>query len=182
MPQFVDESYQAGAYLYVVAAAGVVGDLPEIRLTLKQALPKRVPRFHWRNESEASRQQMLERIVELGVVGRAYVGRNVAKQERARTQCLERLLWDMKERAEDEMVFETRRRHGDQRDRMTIIRSQKRGAASERLHYTFSQPGEEPLLWLADALAGAVSATLAGRGDYIDLLPSEHLMVIEVDP
>jgi hypothetical protein len=93
------------------------------------------------------------------------------KESRARAKCLERLLWDLRDQGIDQLVFESRERHNDRKDRLTIVRAQQVGATPKLLGYDFRRPHDEPLLWLPDAVAGAV-ATRAVGGDptYVDAL------------
>lgn len=53
------------------------------------------------------------------------------------------------------------------KDRQTIIQAKQ---AAESLIYRFERPDAEPLLWLPDAVAGAVSAAEAQERRYLDLL------------
>lgn len=170
MHAYVDESLRQGpAGLYVVATVVVTDELDRARDVARSVLLRRQPRYHWRAESEPQRQRMLEAIVGLGVTVRAYACRPVApsKTERARALCLDRLLWDL--HADDELgdvaelVLESRREHNDRKDRKIIAAAQRANRAPAGLRYLHAQPSAEPLLWLPDAAAGAVSAHVAGE-------------------
>lgn len=84
------------------------------------------------------------------------------RQERARRKCLERLLWELTELGTRDVLLESRQERRDVHDRKAIAAAQQRGAIPADLRYSFGRPDQEPLLWLADAVAGVVSAARAG--------------------
>jgi hypothetical protein len=174
MHAYIDEAIrQNGDGLYVVAAVIVAPiDLDRARRAALGVPKAGQRRFHWHNESEAQRLLMLQTIRALDLRVRAYqVAASARKLERARALCIERLVWDLVELDIDELTFETRQAHNDARDRRTVIHAQKAGVAPGELHYGFERPEAEPLLWLADASAGAVTAALAGeRGAYLEAI------------
>ena len=80
----------------------------------------------------------------------------------------------------DRLVFETRQEHNDAKDRRAILRAQKAQVAPNNLSYVFQAPEAEPLLWLADAAAGAVAAALCGQTDaYVKALAGA-LAIVDV--
>ena len=173
MTAYVDESLRQGhGSLYVVAAAVVTAEPDAAREAARSVLVRRQPRFHWRNESEKRRRRMLEQMHGLGVDARIYMCRPIAprREAGARALCLNSMLWDLWHSDVDELVLETRQEHNDRVDRRTILAAQKAKRASPALAYRFDQPTTEPLLWFADALAGAASADAADGGSYLELL------------
>lgn len=186
MNAFVDESIRAGeGGVYLVAAVVVTDvDLDEARHRVRSVIPRRQPRFHWRDENETLRRRMLAAIVELEPTVLSYacvpVGR---RQDRARALCLNRMLWDLKELGAASVTFESRESHNDRKDARTIERAKRAGAAAADLEYAFRRPLEEPLLWAADALAGVASARVANVGGVaFDELPEGFLAVHRVAP
>jgi hypothetical protein len=178
---FVDESMRAGG-LYVVAAVIVPGDLDNARQAVKSVLLPHQPRFHWRAESDEQRHRMLEQVRALSTAAPAYVCRSVSRRERARRLCLDRLLWDLIGRDVDLLVFESRQARNDHKDQKAIADAQRAKRAPLELRHVFERPHREPLLWLPDAVAGAV-ATAVGDGvdDYLVRL-GEHVRVIDITP
>lgn len=70
------------------------------------------------------------------------------------------------------MVIESRQEHNDRKDRREILGAQRAGVASEGLRYRHARPKDEPLLWLPDALAGAIGTSIAdGDQELLRLLP-----------
>ena len=169
--------------LYVVAAAVVAEDLDDARAAARAVLLRRQHRFHWRVESERQRLRMLGALVDVAERVMAYTCQPIptSKQDRARAQCLKRLLWDLRDLDVDELVFESRDEHNDRKDRRTIVRAQNAQAAPKLLGYDFRRPQEEPLLWLPDAAAGAVAMqTAEGITRFAGLL-GDRLVVTAVD-
>ncbi len=173
MTAFVDESLRQGPNgLYVIAAVVVTLDFDAARDAARSMLLRGQHRFHWRDENDRRRRLMIDRISELGVGCRAYVCRPVAvrREPRARALCLNGLLWDLWQDDVVELVIESRQEHNDRRDRRTIVGAQRAQRAHPDLSYRFAWPEVEPLLWLADAVAGAVSAAVGERADYTNAL------------
>lgn len=164
---FVDESVQDGvAGIYVVGCVIVPNTECD---ELRQRFEAKV-RFHFHSEGEQERVAMLKSIGSCGLATVGYVHRGLPNgQPRARALCFNRLLWDLKEWGVDEVVFESRQSHNDRADRIIIIAAQKAGIASTSLSYEWNTPLGDPLLWTADAIAGAVAAHV-GRGRYSALL------------
>jgi hypothetical protein len=71
------------------------------------------------------------------------------------------------------LVFESRQEARDTRDRQTIVTARKARLISRSLTHSFARPLEEPLLWIPDAIAGAVGAALVEEDrSYVEHLPS----------
>lgn len=165
MNAYVDESIRASpSGLYLVAVAVVPpDDVTQARRRLRSAIPRRQPRFHWRDEALPRRTAMLEMIAELGITALAYATATPGRQDRARALCIEEMLWGLKELGASRVVFESRQARNDRKDARTIEQAKRAGRASPALEYDFRRPQEEPLLWVPDALAGVASAHVAGE-------------------
>ena len=82
---FIDESARVRPEgLYVVAAAVVTEDLDRARSATRAVVPRRQPRFHWRDESERQRLRMIDALPEIAERIMAYICRPIpgSKQER----------------------------------------------------------------------------------------------------
>lgn len=171
---YVDESLRlTGEGRYVLAGVVVPDErVAEVRAALRAAVPPRMRRYHWRKESAASRAHLCHTVARLDVDAVAVTGPvDPTRQERARRQCLLRLLWELAERGVTNVVFESRRA-ADASDRRLIEHAQRAGWPRPA-QYRFAQPDAECLLWLPDVVAGAVARAL-GDGDptYLTLLGS----------
>ncbi len=187
MIAFVDESFRSSPTgLYLVAAAVVVDDQADaLRARVRSVIPPKQRRFHWHDESDRLRFRMLQEIARLDLVVLAHACRPATpvKQERARALCLQSMLWELHERKVGELVLESRQERNNVRDRATIAQTQRAGGAASDLRYRHAVPLTEPLLWVADAIAGTVSAKLSETDDrYLAVLPEELVFVTEIEP
>ncbi len=183
---YVDESVREGPKgSYYLMTAGVVlrADVDTAATMLKKLLLPRQDRFHWRNERDPERRlAMLDVITELGLgafVSWDYPVGN-KRQEPARGRCLTSLVTDLGREGVEEVVIEAREtRQLDRQDALTISAAREAGLVPESLTYRFGRPKEEPLLWVADAIAGAVGEQLVGRTSrYHDVLVGAKLLVL----
>lgn len=165
---YIDESARAstsGGFYLVAAAVLDVSSQTGIERALREALGRRRQRFHWRDESEKVRLCFLEAVAAQQLCGRlAAAGLSIARrQEKARESALWSLMPQLELLGVREMVLESREQSLNRRDRRTIGSIQRAGMAAE-ISFRFGLPKEEPLLWIADALAGAASAARATTG------------------
>lgn len=179
---YVDESARQGpeGVYYLVTAGVVVGaDADNARRALAKLHPPQ-GRFHWRQEGERGRVAMLEAMAELGVA--AFVTWDYPignkRQEQARRRCLTTLLDDLRHEGVDKLVIERRHQALDNADRQTILDARHAGLAPPDLEYHFAAPHEEPLLWVPDAIAGAVGMHLAGNSTYYHRLHLGTVLVV----
>src|SRR5258708_18320057 len=90
----------------------------------------------------------------------AYVARAPwRKHEMARGQSLALILRNHCMTA-SELIIESREAHRDRYDRQVIPHARQRAVISPNAELTFAAPPHEPLLWAADALAGATLASV----------------------
>lgn len=180
---YLDESLRQGPDgFYLVAAVVLAQNTDEARNAVKDLLLRRQQRFHWRDETEAQRLRMLDRIAELGLPLFSYRCPILPRSERSRALCLNRLLWDLLDHDIDELVLESRGDANDQHDRQTVVTAQKAGRAPQDLVYRHERPEKEPLLWLPDAVAGAVASSLYDSASrYLKPL-RDQLSITEVRP
>ena len=161
MLAFADESSRTGdGVIYLIALVMVPSHRTvELRGLLRGMLPAGQRRFHWRSDNRRLRGAMLDAIHVAGLQSAVFVKKPTVRtnQRRCRALCLEAALWHVKSIEIAELVIESRGAQ-DQDDRRTVVTAQKAGNSDPTLRYSFARPLEEPLLWLPDAIAGAVSA------------------------
>jgi hypothetical protein len=87
------------------------------------------------------------------------------------------LLDDLADKGITELVLESRQAANDVMDKEVIAAARRAGRISTDLVYGHQRPSEEPLLWLADALAGAVMARVRGDPGYLASLPATRLVL-----
>lgn len=177
---FVDESYRgtsdgSGVYLFAVVELPPEAE-EDLRADLRRALPGRVSRFHWRDDKDSVREKpatILARSAAVShVLFRCHVDRR--RQERARQHALWNLVVGMRERGTAEAVFEARERRQNDKDATTLSAIVSAGVGGPDFRFTFGRPGDEPLLWLPDTLAGMAGTRLTRPGPHwFDELYSE---------
>lgn len=186
---FVDESFRRrhrhNDNLYLLVAVLIPRDASdEAARAVRQLLLSGQRRFHWRDERRARRHDMIDTLAKLrplDVIAFAFCARALTgkKQHQARVKCLWNLLSHLQQHGVSQVVFESRQEALNARDRREIISAQHAGVASAELLYRFDLPMEEPLLWIPDALCGAVGTHLAGGDDQFWQRLPEGLCTIE---
>ncbi len=158
---------------YILAAALVIDtreeDLREMMLGLR--LPGQV-KLHWRSENFRRRLRIArtiaaEEVEHLVVVRSAHTAE---AGERRRRKCLEHLLYELARMRIDHVVFESRGQADDRRDLELLDTMRRKHLLPRPLHVDHRRGREEPLLWVADAVCGAVSEQRCGNPAHYRLL------------
>ncbi|RQN02022.1 hypothetical protein EHW97_14805 [Aeromicrobium camelliae] len=163
---WVDESMhapqagQSGMYLLASAIADPDGCEP-VRERLVKLLPKGKTRLHWRDEDEKLRASISAAVGDcdlshLVVVGAEY---RPDSQERARRRCMDRLLFELENFGVSGVVFESRTQSLNKKD-LEMVAALRGQGRLKSLRVDFGLPSEEPMLWVPDAVAGAVGLDL----------------------
>ena len=183
---WVDESVIVGGDdrpgAYTLAAVIAEDDAIEgLRDDLRALTERKIVRLHWVAESTKRRDLIVETVAALGVVAIVVVGSPVhrQKQERARRCCLERLLYELDQLGVSQAWLESRAPAQNKRDRSLVDSARRKGLLSHRTSIEFARPLQEPMLWLPDAVAGAVTAANLGEQRWL-LALSELVAVHQV--
>ncbi len=182
----IDESY--ASHSRGVYAVGAVVLSPRQRKELRKiARDLRLPgqqRLHHHDERAERRQAVIEKIGGLDLKAVVAVATPVSnrKQDRARERCLLSLTQALTDTGVGELIIESRSERNDRHDRATITGAQRSGSIPQNVSYGFRRPGDEPLLWLADFVVGAITADyrLGGHGEVPAL--GRVLTVMHVPP
>jgi hypothetical protein len=156
----IDESNSStGPGLYVLAAVlvplRVAGGL---RASLRALLLPKQQRLHWTKESQRRRLKTLQLVVDSAVLRYAYVTRAPWRQhESVRSRSLGLILRNHCAAA-TQLVIESREAHRDRHDRQVVADARRNAILSHNVEVGFMEPRDEPLLWAADAIAGATLA------------------------
>jgi hypothetical protein len=176
---WVDESVVVGAVgqsgTYTMAA--VVTDnarCEDLRRELTDLSIKPGVRLHWVGESVKRRDLIAEAIARMDIASILTAGTPMerSRQERARRCCLERLLYELDRFGVSETWLESRRSVQDRRDLQLIDSARRKRVISQELKVRFARPAEEPLLWLPDAVAGAMSSAVVGEERWLAAMDS----------
>lgn len=98
-----------------------------------------------------------------------HLSERMRKTERCRRKCLETLYLEMSGMGIHDLTLEHRSESQNARDRAHIVALQGQGL-DRQLRIDHVRGGDEPLLWIADILLGAVNAASQGRPDHLEAL------------
>lgn len=161
----MDESRRGQRYLLACASVEI-HRVAEVRRQLQSLVVAPRRRIHFNSEPVARRRWLLERFDGFPVrvvVTETVIGHH-QREYTARALLLTRLVEELQATGVTRLVIESRDA-GDRDDRRVIDAVRRSEPA---LVYEHFLPGQEPLLWLADAYAWAVGA---GR-PWSDLVPN----------
>ena len=174
---YVDESMrhprrgETGAY--VLAATMLADtDVEQVRQEVLNLSTASGLRFHWREEMRNRRSEAVGLVKRLPALHQVVVETPLdpSRQERCRRLCLHRLLFDLDAHGVAVVVMETRTRSLNGKDTSAIDAWRSQGLINRTTRVSHADPAAEPLLWLPDIVAGAVSASEAGNPRWADEL------------
>jgi len=102
------------------------------------------------------------------------------RTERARRRCLERLLLELENAGVAEVVIESRAPSQNHSDLLMIMALRKSRTISKAITVNWRPSHQEPLLWAADAVVGAITWWIDGRGAGFECL-EDHVKVVCID-
>lgn len=146
---FVDESKSKGYTM--VAAVVVSGDQVALRRDVRALVLPGQRRLHFTSESDSRRRQILATLERLGV--RAHVVHSEHKQQAAgRGECLRDLVALAAREGHDRLVLE-RDESIERGDKRVLYEAVHQLGVGDRISYAHETAHQEPLLWIADAIA-----------------------------
>ncbi len=182
---WVDESgsdHVADPGTYVLAAAiGRQETEGSIRAQMSSLRLPGQAKLHWRAEDHRRRTLITRAVSECDlehlVVVRAGALHN--RPERRRRKCLERLLYELERRIVHDVVLESRGPADDRRDiqMLNALRGQQRLTGPLRLTHAVGR--HEPMLWVPDAVCGAVTSARTGTNIHQEML-APRLTLLEI--
>ena len=182
----VDEAMVVrGSTGYLLAAVVITDDRRAVVRSAAQRITPRRRRFHFHDEEDRERRAMLQLIAAEALEAHAVVAAPCPLREREaiRQRLLVELAVAVATRPAVELSVESRDARNDRRDRITLVQARRDGLIPEDLAYVHRRPTDEPLLWLADGLAGAARAGLLLRDStWLHILPTGLLRVRRLSP
>lgn len=157
---------------YLIAAALLFDEaVDESRHAMSRLQSRSEPKVHWRADSPARHHQVVGVLKEMPVEGFVVV-RNSAGEapERRRRKCLERLLPELDNLGCQALTLESRGRADDRRDMNMVAALRAQRVLSAGLRVDHLAGPKDPLLWLADALCGAVADHRRGETAYLNAI------------
>lgn len=181
----VDESSPqntAGGITYVVAIAAVFEPTRAIADLSRLFVADRRRPFHWEREGTVARTRIIEIAAEAGVVASAHyshVGRR--GQAQARRSILARLAVDIAADGVDHLIIEASDAATIGRDRRVLLDSFRQAGG---VPFTYDWRSKaEPLLWIADAIAGAVAEYVVGKdATWWEMLSARGIVTLRPHP
>lgn len=173
---YVDESesnqrLDPGTYIF---AATLVEDehADDVRQAMTAMRPSERWKLHWHDETPRTRLAVIKAIVELPALHLVVVRKvhPVEPTERRRRKCLTRLAYELAGRRVLHIVAEARERKSNSRELQFVKQLRARGLVDRDLRMFHIQGSDEPILWAADAIAGAMVAARMGERRYLELL------------
>ncbi|MGW5053123.1 hypothetical protein [Actinokineospora sp. NPDC004072] len=184
---FVDESFlecDAGDGFYIVAAAVIEPAAQAAARQVMVALLDRSSRekLHWNEMNHDRQMRAAAAVAALAGFHVVAIGTPVPRrrQDRARARCLERLVTELHGVDVTAVLAESRTPTLDARDLRTVIGARYNLPKGSRFHLDHRPGRAEPLLWVADIVAGAVRLHRGGDSRCRDLLAGS-LVEIEID-
>ncbi|MGB8019922.1 MAG: hypothetical protein WCF04_01700 [Candidatus Nanopelagicales bacterium] len=160
---WVDESMRLTPHEGTYILAAVVCDptcTDDTRDQMRALLLRGQSRLHWHDERNDRRSTIAASIASIDMAALVVVGTPVAtaKQERARRLCMEVLLPRLGNLGVNLVWLESRTPALNQADSRMVRALRGKQLIPRALRVESARPTEEPMLWIPDALAGAVNA------------------------
>ena len=167
---------------YILAAVVTLDeDLDAMRQAMMALRLAGSAKVHWRTDSDTRHRKIVADICQLPVAG-VVVIRQVSGEDskRSRRKCLEVLLAELQEFGCRSLTLESRGRADDRRDVETTRHLQRRRQRGSDVRLFHEVGPKEPLVWIADALCGAVVQDRCGSPANLAQL-AQHLDIRVVD-
>jgi len=160
--------------MYVLAAA-VIGPAVSVAartLMLRLRGSRSTAKLHWSQMDRIQRKAATEEIAAVDGLHLIAIGSPVPRrrQERARATCLAALVPELSGVGVRHMRMEARTLVLDQRDVKTVVGARYALPKGAQLRIDHARGCDDPLLWVADILAGAVRTHYDGDPTYRDIL------------
>lgn len=164
---WADESMRFGLTggLYLLAAVQVPdADVDEVRRALRTMTMRGQKKIRWNGESSRRRARLSSFLAALDIQAVVVAGApaDPKRQERARAQCLEHLVLHLSTGSSRHIVMERRQARLDARDLRLVERLRGGQQIRPDLRVEVADPREEPMLWIADFVAGIAGDALTG--------------------
>lgn len=168
--------------IYSMAAAVVKNsDCADLRDQMRALWP-RPGKLHWRDQTNSQRDASIKvvasmQLAHVAVVSGPLDGR---RQERARAKTLETLAWELNRRTVTTLTLEKRTPSQAQIDDRLVARLRGSKVITTDLRVSFVLGPQEPLLWIADQVLGAMNEAAAGNRRWSECLEG-FIQRIDVD-
>lgn len=154
-----------GTYVFGAVITDGVKAEDNARDILRQLLLPGQRKTHWRDESDKRRDQIIEALCECGLDGVVVtrVGPLDERNERRRRKCFEHFAEQLIRRDVWNLCLESRGAEADKLDLDVLLSFKSAHIIPNRFYLDHIPGADDPLLWAADAVCGAIVATRIGQ-------------------
>ena len=178
---YVDESIHVEPGICVVGVAVVEAGMEDaVRASLAAVLPRGAKRLHWQQNSTPLRLDSALAVAENVVEARAYVSYfdHQRRGDAARERCLVHMIADLGGLPYETVTIDRRSPHQDTRDLVALNGQCVRLRLPRPPRIVHDGTLTEPLLWLADTVAGAVAEHIQSGDDAFVRMFGHRLAVV----
>ncbi|WP_158685468.1 hypothetical protein [Microbacterium halophytorum] len=138
------------------------------RNALRRSLPAGARKLHWTNLDPARQGKVVSDLLGLSLMHFVAVRKTTIHEtpERSRRACIEVLLYELSQVGVDRAVFESRGKSDDVRDRKMLDALRNKRVVDRNFRIDHMPGPAEPLLWIADAVCGAVCESIQNGGEH----------------
>lgn len=168
--------------VYLLAAVVLdPGRVAEVREQANELLLLGQVKAHWRNDTDDRHDTVIESVAAMAIKSIVVVreGPPDERAERRRRKCLERFIHELEQNGCEHLTLESRGRADDRNDR-TLLDTMRARKLSSLLRLDHKPGPADPLLWLPDAICGAVVAARTGEPRWLDALEN-CVQIIEIN-
>jgi hypothetical protein len=182
---FADESFREDSVrgVYVLAATVLEYETQEPTRALMRHLlgSRRTGKLHWHEMDRLQRKDATHRVADIEGIHVVALGTPVPRrrQERARAACLTALVGALHGLGVQHLLIEARSAKLNRRDVATVRGARFALPKGSQFRVDHVPGSVEPLLWVADIVAGAVRASIQGNSAQVELL-GERVHVLNV--
>lgn len=135
-------------------------------------------KLHWTAERESRRRRIVSAIASLEPMNFivAHLSQRQAKTERFRRKCLETLYYELAGAEVYPVTLGSRGPSQDKNERAHIVALQAQGL-DKGVRIQHLRGGEEPLLWIADAVLGSLNSAYRGESAHFEVL--QHTIMLK---
>ncbi|SFT71368.1 hypothetical protein SAMN04487904_106144 [Actinopolyspora lacussalsi subsp. righensis] len=145
--------------------------------------PRSVAKLHWNEMDRSQQRRVAKRLADFDGLHVVVTGEPVPRrrQERARSQCLKHLIYELHGYGVRHLILEAREEelnHADSRTTAGVRQSDLPKGSQLRIDHVHG--ANEPLLWAADVVAGSCRAAREGKPEPRSVL-AERIYEIPLD-
>jgi hypothetical protein len=183
---WVEESgshHERDPHTYILAAAlCVTNEADDVRERLRGLRQPGQRKLHWRDEDGRRRQHITASISQLSPLEHVVVVRSTEgldRLERRRRKAMEVLLFQLTSLDVEHVTVESRGRADDRRDRRLLESMRRRRHLLGPIRMDHTPGPADPMLWVPDAVCGAVTEMRCGDDSYFRQMKS-RVEIIDV--